>query len=505
MSKLLEGIKKEMNYTTTENGAIAVKSTTDSVVDLFAQIGAMRTRASREIEEAFEKSFKQDPLITTKMAFYTRDIRGGLGERRTFKVILKYLAKKHLDVLLLNLEHVAEYGRWDDLFVLFGTPAEKAMMTLVAKQLKEDMIAEYPSLLAKWMPSENASSKESKQQAIAFAKFMGVTARQYRKTLSMLRKQIDIVERRISSKEWSSVDYSKLPSKAAMQYRQAFMKHDEERYLAYLESLKKPEANTKVNADTLFPYDIVKKVIEDCNWGNWMRCKKEGTYKSLYNAQWKALPNYLEEDHSDSICMIDTSGSMTCDNNIPIASALALGIYAAEHNKGRFKNHFITFSSHPKLVELQADNLWDNICSIASIVENTNIESAFKLILDTAIRENLSQEDLPSRITVISDMEFDQATSISWNDEKAKARKKTLVERMSKLYEEAGYKMPRLIFWNVCARNAQFPMTIQDGIQFVSGHSPAIFEAITKGEYLDPMGLIELTLNKERYAVIKVQ
>lgn len=505
MSKLLEGMKHDLNFTTTENGATAVKSTLDSVVDLFAQIGAMRQRTDESIIDAFEKAFKEDPLLTTKMAFYARDVRGGLGERRTFKVIIRYLAFEYLDVLLLNLDHIAEYGRWDDLFVLFNTPAEKAMMTLVAKQLKEDMIAEYPSLLAKWMPSENASSKVSRQRAIAFAKFMNMTQRQYRKTLSMLRKQIDIVERRISSKEWSLVDYSKLPSKAAMQYRMAFMRHDEDRYFEYLDSLNSNKENVKVNADTLFPYDIVKKVIEDSNWGSWFKCKKEGIYKNLYNAQWKALPNYLENDMSDSICMVDTSGSMTCDNNIPIASALALGIYAAEHNKGRFKNHFITFSSQPKLVELQADNLWDNICSIASIVENTNIEAAFKLILDTAVREGLSQEDLPSRITVISDMEFDEATDMGWDERKSSAKKKTLIKKMSKLYEKKGYKMPRLIFWNVCARNEQFPMTIQDGILFVSGHSPAIFEAITKGEYLDPLGFVEATLNKPRYNLIKIK
>lgn len=503
MSKLIAGMKKELNYTTTENGAVAVKSTTNYIVDLFGQIGAMRTRTEREIEEAFELAFKEDPLLATKMLFYARDIRGGLGERRTFKVLLKHLAKSHLDILLLNLEHIAEYGRWDDLFVLFNTPAEKAMMTFIAKQLKEDMIAEYPSLLAKWMPSENASSKESKARAICFIKFMNVTPRQYRKTLSMLRKQIDIVERRISSNEWSSVDYSKLPSKAAMQYREAFMRHDQERYFDYLESLKSKKEDVKVNANTLFPYDIVKKVIQDCEWGSY-RCKKEGTYKSLYNAQWEALPNYLEEDASDSICMVDTSGSMTCDNMTPISSAIALGIYAAQHNKGRFKNHFITFSNRPKLVELKADNLWDNICSIESIVENTNIHAAFKLILNTAVRENLSQEDLPSRITIISDMEFDQAADMGWDERKAAKKRETLMQTIAKEYEEAGYKMPRLIFWNVCARNNQFPMTIENGIQFVSGHSPAIFEAITKGEYLEPLELVKATLNKPRYELIKI-
>lgn len=507
MSKLLNGIKEQLNYTTTENGAVAVKSTKNHVVDLFAQIGAMRTRSDKDIANAFAAAFKEDKLLATKMAFYARDIRGGLGERNTFRAILKYLANEQLDVLLLNLDQIAEYGRWDDLFVLFGTPAETAMLTLIKKQIKEDMIAEYPTLLAKWMPSENASSKLSKDRAIKIAKFLDMTPRQYRKTLSMLRKQIDIVETKISSKEWQSVDYSKLPSKAAMQYRQAFLRHDAERYQAYLNELKKPaderEAGVKVNADTLFPYDIVKKVITDCKWG-WGGGKRDGAYKNLYNAQWDALPNFLEDDDTDSICMVDTSGSMTCDNMTPIASAIALGIYAAQHNKGRFKNHFITFSSHPELVELTEDNLWDNICNIKSIVQNTNVEAAFDLILDTAIAEGLTQEDLPSRITIISDMEFDSATRPDWRDEFKPLKKEVLMKTIAKKYEAAGYTMPRLIFWNVCARNKQFPMTIEHGIQFVSGHSPAIFEAITKGQYLDPIGLVEQTLNKPRYDAIKV-
>lgn len=503
MSKLLSGMKNQLNFTETENGAVAVKSTKSAIVDLFAQIGAMRLRSESDITEAFEKAYDEDKLLTAKMAFYARDIRGGLGERNTFRVLLKHFAFNHPELIALNMSLIAEYGRWDDLFVLFGTPAESLMMNYVANQLKEDTTAEYPTLLAKWMPSENASSKQSKARAIKFAAHMNMTLRTYRKTLSMLRKQIDIVERRISSKEWQSVDYSKLPSKAAMQYRQAFMKHDMERYTTYLESLKKPEENgVKVNAATLFPYDIVKKVIEE---GGWNGYGNNATYKDLYNAQWEALPNYLEGVEDDSICMIDTSGSMTTDNNIPIASALALGIYAAQHNKGRFKNHFITFSESPELVELKKDNLWDNIKSIKSIIANTNVEAAFDLILDTAIAEGLSQEDLPSRITIISDMEFDQATRPDWRSERKSLKKETLMAVISKRFERAGYKMPRLVFWNVCARNAQYPMTIQHGIQFVSGHSPAIFEAITKGQYLDPIGLVEATLNKPRYDAVVVE
>lgn len=507
MSKLLTGMKNQLNFTTTENGAVAVKSTKSAIVDLFAQIGAMRTRQDSDIARQFELAFREDPLLATKMAFYARDIRGGLGERKTFRAILKYLANFQLEVLLLNLDVIAEYGRWDDLFVLFNTPAEKQMMALVEKQMKEDLLDEYPSLLAKWMPSENASSKQSRIRANKFADYMKLSPRQYRKRLSMLRKQIDIVESKISSGEWQSVDYSKLPSKAAMQYRQAFMKHDAVRYQAYLDALAKPDAlenGVKVNADTLFPYDIVRKVLEDCNW-SYGRRQQEGTYKNLYNAQWDALPNYLEDDMSDSICMVDTSGSMECDNMTPISSAIALGIYAAQHNKGRFKNHFITFSSEPQLVELTKDNLWDNIIGIESIVQNTNIEAAFDLILDTAIEEGLSQEDLPSRITVISDMEFDSATRPGWRENFKAPKKELLVQTISKKFEAAGYTMPRLIFWNVCARNKQYPMTIEHGIQFVSGHSPAIFEAITKGEYLDPIGLVQSVLDKSRYDAIKIQ
>ena len=496
--KFLSGMKKQLNFTVTENGAVTHKTTGSNIIDLFGCIGALRSRSESDIIKLFVKAFDEDALIATKMLFYARDIRGGLGERRTFRIIFKWLAYKYPEIVKLNLDNVVEFGRYDDLFVLFDTPVEDDMIKFVDKQLSEDIEQQYPSLLAKWMPSENASSQETKKFAKYFMRAFNMSPKKYRLTLTRLRKKLNIVEKLISSGEWSKVDYSKVPSKAAMQYRNAFMRHDEDRYRSFLNALSDEDKVVKVNATTLFPYDIMAKIIQEFSWGYSNSSRHNKPLQDLYNAQWDALPNYLGDDYDDSLCMIDTSGSMSGQ---PIYSALALGIYAAQYNKGRFSNYFMTFSHTPELRELQGDDICEIVANIDSInVNNTNIEAAFDLILDTAIEENLSQEELPKRLIIITDLEFDQAKGYNCS-----LNKETLFETIKKKFKRAGYEMPKLVFWNVDARNTQYPMVEQYGIQFVSGHSQAIFEAVVKGEYLSPLELVLSVLNKERYDSVVVQ
>ena len=498
MDKFLNGVKKQLNFTLTTNGAVAVKSTNNPMVDLYGLIGAARNIDPKQIIELFERAFEYDALIATKLLFYARDIRAGLGERKTFRTIFKWLANNYPEVAKLNIANVAEFGRYDDLFVLFDTPIEQDMLDYVKTQLDADSEAEFPTLLAKWLPSENASSYKTKELAHKFITAYSYSPKEYRKLLSRIRAKLNLIETQISSNLWTEIDYSKIPSKAAMQYRQAFWRHTPERYKAYIDSLIDNVA--KINVDTLFPYDIVKKAILDGAWRAGYFNTNNGTkFKDLYNAQWRALPNVLEEGTDDSLIMADTSGSMTVNNCTPISAALSLAIYFAERNTGRFKNHFMTFSSEPELQELKADNLWDNLKEIKSIISSTNIEAAFDLILDTAINEELNQKDLPGRIIIISDMQFNAATN------NRTPKKEVLMKTISKKFEQAGYKMPKLVFWNVNVVKVLFPMTEEYGIQFVSGYSQNIFKAIVKNEFLEPINLILETVNVERYNCIVVQ
>ena len=491
----LKSLENATSLTRTENGAVARNTTKSYLVDLFAQIGAMRTRNDRDIIEAFSRAYYEDELLAMKMLFYARDIRGGQGERRTSRIILKYLAKNKPNVLRKNIHLIPYYGRWDDILSLFGTPLEVDALELIQKQLKEDWESDSPSLLAKWLPSNNTSSKKTRNNARVIQEFFDLTERDYRKMVTKLRKKINIVETKMSAKEWRAIEYDKLPSKAGLQYRKAFMKRDEFRYQAFLDSLSKGER--KVNASTLYPYEIVEK----CH--KWNLDLNEIT---LFDEMWKALPDYIGEKQEDSIAVVDVSGSMS---GRPLDVALSVGMYLAERNKGRFKDYFLTFSQRPQLVKIHGKTVVDKVINMkkAHWEMNTNIEAVFDLILNTALKDNYSQDEIPKKLYIISDMEFDAATSSGgyWGHSRTSRVEKTLFEKIESKYNQAGYSMPQLVFWNVNARNEQFPIQMdRRGFQMVSGCSPSIFESTMSGEIRTAYDLMLDILNKERYDLVTI-
>ena len=314
-----------------------------------------------------------------------------------------------------------------------------------------------------------------------------MTPRTYRKTLSQLRKKIDIVETKITKGDYESIDYSKLPSNAGLKYRSAFYEHDEERYSAFLQSLSKGEV--KVNSSTLYPYQIVGKVL------------KGDSNRALLNGMWEQLPNYIKNDDENSIAVVDVSGSMY---GTPMEMAISLGLYLAEKNHGAFANHFITFSDNPELVEVKGLDFYDKVRNIkrANWGMNTDINATFDLILNTAIKHKVPQEDIPSRIFVISDMEFDEATSSHyWRNSVEKPNFQIIKEK----FEKAGYTMPRLVFWNVNSRNNNIPMTMNDdGVQLVSGATPYLFELLLENKFVSANELMLQELNKPIYDCITV-
>lgn len=485
---MLNYLKEETNLKSTENGGITHKSSLSSTLDYFAQCGALRPRREEDIINLFSKALGEDALLSMKLLFYTRGIREcGLGERRTFQILIKYLANNHTEIMRKNIGIIPMFGRWDDIYALFDTPLEKDAIALIKKQLEEDLSSENPSLMAKWLKSENTSSRESVRLAVKTYNGLGMTPRTYRKTLSQLRKKIDIVETKITKGDYESIDYSKLPSNAGLKYRSAFYEHDEERYSAFLQSLSKGEV--KVNSSTLYPYQIVGKVL------------KGDSNRALLNGMWENLPNYIKNDDENSIAVVDVSGSMY---GTPMEMAISLGLYLAEKNHGAFANHFITFSDNPELVEVKGLDFYDKVRNIkrANWGMNTDINATFDLILNTAIKHKVPQEDIPSRIFVISDMEFDEATSSHyWRNGVEKPNFQIIKEK----FEKAGYTMPRLVFWNVNSRNDNIPMTMNDdGVQLVSGATPYLFELLLENKFVGAYELMLQELNKEIYDCVRI-
>ena len=497
MNNFLKGFHDLTNINVTDNGALAHKTTNSALVDFFAQAGAMRNRSEKDILTLFFKAYNEDKLTALKLLFYVRDIRGGLGERKIFRMIINYLAITKSTIVIKNLENIVEMGRWDDLFVLLDTPCQPSMVNLIQSQLELDKISISPSLLAKWMKSINTSSDESVAMAYRFANLLKLSAREYRKLLSSIRKKINIVETQLSNKEFTNIDYKRVPSNANLKYHKAFWRNDELGYRKYMEQVESGEV--KINAKTLYPYEIVKQCLQMCGqaWGAYDNAHTSLTLNNL----WNNLPDYVGDDYSNTMAIIDTSGSMTCNAYTPLASAIALGIYFAERNKGMFANHYISFSHKPELIKIVGDNIYDKTKEVydTDLIADTDIEKVFDLILQTAIDNKLSQAELPSRLVIISDMQFNFAVTSNIKNTD------TLFKNIRAKWSLTDYTVPNLVFWNVDAKSEVFPMTIDDaGVQFVSGHSPVIFESILKNEFINPMDLLLSVVNNPRYDVITI-
>ena len=482
------------NLTTTENGSVALKSTGDAVLNLFAVIGALRqtdysgtTIDENRAETLFAEAYNEDPLLATKTLFYGRDIREGLGEREIFRLLLKYAAKYHPEALKANLDLVGVYGRYDDLYSLVGTQLEADMWQAMSAQFEEDKAnlseGNAISLLAKWIKTPDASSPKTRKLGILTAKKLGYSVYDFKRILRAMRKHLDIVERHMSAGEWDQITYSAVPSRAMMIYRNAFMKRDAERYNAFIQAALNGEE--KINSGTLYPYDIVEKYLYENG-------------DDTLEAQWRQLPNYVEEGHN-ILVMADVSGSMS---GRPMASSIGLAMYFAERNVGDFHNLFMTFSSRPKIVKLMGETLAQRIRNTirSDWGGSTNLEAAFDLVLDLGIKNHVPQSEMPKAIIVVTDMEIDDGwmqrePSSSW----------LFYDEMEKRFADVGYKIPNVIFWNVASRNDVFHADAnRKGVQLVSGHSTNTFKILLKCLDMTPTEMMLEVLNSERYAPITV-
>lgn len=480
-----DAIREEGRFTRTENGALALNSTGDARLDLFGTIGSLREADKNRIETLFSEAYTQDPLFATKIAFYARDVRGGLGERKTFRTIIRYMAESHPEALRPNLDLVGVFGRYDDLYALVGTPMEDEMWAAMKKQFEEDLknlnAGNAISLLAKWIKTADASSPVTRKLGILTAQKLGYPVYNFKRIVRSMRKQIGVVESLMSAGRWDEIKYPEVPSRAMMIYRKAFMRHDADRFGEFIDKAEKGEV--KINASTLFPYDIVEKFLY------------QDESSKVLEAQWKALPDYVEKG-TNVLVMADVSGSMY---GRPLATSIGLAIYFAERNVGAYHNLFMTFSGIPETVILRGETLEQKIRNVnsANWGNNTDLEIAFERVLEIAEKHKIPQEEMPKAIVVISDMEIDFCTEdYGW----------TFYDNAARAFREKDYVIPNIIFWNVNSRHDVFHAdSRRKGVQLASGQSVTVFKQILQNLGYNPVEAMENTINSERYDCITVE
>ena len=496
MNTFMNTLENKFNYKFTENGALAHRSTGSKVYDMFAFGGAYRNRSVEDCILLFKSAYEEDPDLALKCLFYLRDCRGGQGERRFFRICYKWLAENDPLAALKNLTYVSEFGRWDDLFCFLDTQLEVDIYELIKSQLVLDMQDAVNhkaiSLLGKWMPSENAHNKTTIANAKMIRKYLGMNSKQYRLMLSKLREHLKVLEKLMSANRWDEIQFDKIPSKAGLVYRNAFARRDiiAKKYEAFAK-----DKNTKVNAKTLYPYEIVEKVIDNTCWyGRNINFTGTETERAILNKYWDNQIDYLNGESPSMLCVVDTSGSMY---GRPMDVAISLGLYCAERMTGPFAGQYISFSSRPQLIKTEGIDFVDKVQRIykTNLCDNTNLTAVFDLLLKTALCEGVKQEDIPKTIVVISDMEIDWATGWEWSKNTAA----TEMEKIRETWRRHGLELPKLVYWNVDARNN----TILDSgpnVSFVSGCSPVIFEQVLTGK--TGFDLMLEVLLKDRYKVI---
>ena len=478
MTSLVNALRTK--NTLTENGMVTSSSTLSATLDLFFVIGAVRRQVKtadgiNRLIGKFEAARNEDALITRKLLFWARDVRGGAGEREAFRVLLRYAAKNYPQDVIDNIHLIAEYGRWDDVFCLFNTQVEANAINLIIDNLKAKN-----GLLAKWMPRLGGKVADKKKFiANKVRTTMGLTPKEYRK---MLVELTNVVETPMCAGEFDKINYEHVPSLAMSRYSKAFQTKDNARFGEYKTSLASGEA--KINASAVYPYDITKNL----NYGD----------SALAVEQWKALPNFLEGSNERVLPVCDVSGSMDTTiggNTTAMEVCISLGLYISERNEGPFKDAFVTFSSQPQLQLLTGDlkSRYRQLQN-AEWGMSTDLEATFDLVLNQAKKHNVSPEEMPTCILIMSDMEFNQATRA--ND--------TAIDMIRNKYENSGYEMPKVVFWNIASRNNNFPVTAdENGTALVSGFSPSILKTVLAGNAMNPVQIMLDTLNTPRYEPIK--
>jgi len=461
----------------TANGMKARKSTANAVVDLFYNAGASR---GKDIVPAFAAAMAENRELALRVAAWLRDVRGGAGERELFRSILRYLEKNDVEAAKALLRKVPELGRWDDIFVFNSDVMKSAAFTMLGDALRAKN-----GLAAKWTPRQGKLAAEIRQ-------FFGMSPKFYRKSLVEMTK---VVETNMCAKDWDSINFSHVPSVAASRYKKAFNRNTPT-YAAYVASLVKGDnPDVKVNAGAVFPYDVLKGRIS-----GYMKFDK--TELDLVQKQWEALPNFVGD--ANILPLVDVSGSMSCaagghgskSGLTCMEVAVSLGLYLADKNEGKFKDTFLTFSDNPELLHLKG-NINQKIDQMvkSNWAMSTNLHKAFAKILDVAVKGGVPQEEMPAMVLILSDMQFNACVK---HDDSA-------MQMIARKYKEAGYTLPKVVFWNLNAVYGNAPVKFDtSGTALVSGFSPAVVKPLLAGdlETFTPESVMLKTIMDDRYKVL---
>lgn len=454
----------------TDNGAATNLSSLNSVVDFLFFVGSSRNIPEETILSIFSKSFVQDPLSTIRILFWARDVRGGAGERKVFRYLLRYLAFNHPEIVKKNINSIPYYGRWDDMLELYGSPVWKlAVKTIQIGLYTGD------GLCSKWMPRKGMMSRILRKE-------LDLSPKQYRK---LLVNNTRVVESEMCSKKWDEINFSSVPSLASARYANCFRKRTPEKYENWIKDVQ--SGVSKINTTTVFPHDVVKML-------------KNGDTTAA-NTMWDELPDFLGTRSQSILPVVDTSGSMNSQikgsqNLRFIDVSISLGLYLSGKIEGDFKDCFITFSENPHL-EVLKGNLNEKYIQLekANWGMNTNLEKVFSLILEAANRNSTPQQDMPGTILIISDMQFDICIKTS----------NTLLEDIQNKYKQSGYQMPKVIFWNLNSKPGNIPATFnQMGVSLISGFSPSILKFVLSTENMSPVNVLNSIVDSQRYSQISI-
>ena len=495
----LYNLKKEASYTRTLNGALTHNTTGDACLDFFAVAGGMRYRRKADQIRLFDRAYIETPDLAMKLLFHIRDIRGGMGERSLFRTLLRHVAFAWPESARINAEYIAEFGRWDDLLCLLGTPAADKAVDTIRIQLAKDEAAlkrreageeDAPiSLLAKWMPSDNTSSMRTRKTAVRLMAALGMKRKEYRRLVTALRARTGLVECRMTRKQPEKINYEAVPAQAMLKYRCAFMRNDKDRFTEYL--VEVASGDKQMHTGTLFPYEVLRPFF---NGGfNWSAQEAKGM--EALEQLWDHLPGTV--NNTNAISVVDTSGSMYTSYGplMPALISQAMGLYCAERCEGLFHNHLITFESTPHLIEIHGTSLRDKLRYIGTLPwgGSTDLEAVFNLILSAAVDGKAKQEEMPQVLYIFSDMEFNCAI---------RGADKTVYENARELFEAYGYQMPAVVFHNVNSWQMQAPVTAHTrGTALSSGASTCMMEHKFDGN-ITPMDHMLRVLNSKRYAMI---
>jgi hypothetical protein len=497
MTMLSSAFEKAMTSVNTWNGATSlstpdVSGKTDGRLSLFFK--TTRGILDLNLYQYLKKSSNEDLIDTFILSFQTRDPRGGKGERTIGRKMFQWLFENYPEKFRKVYQLIPEYGRWDDLITLFENKSnekiQKDILKFFAFQLRKDrenMLKGSPiSICAKWSPSEGDSDDKKYKIVDKLCEELNISKKEYRKDyLSPLRAYLKIVETFMCSNKWDEIEYSKVPSCAMKKLKKAFEKHSPELFTTWKNSLSKGEV--KVNAKVLHPHELVREI------------RIKGYADEVTEGQWKVLEKEVEKLGvlEDSVVVVDTSGSMESPNYLPLDIAVAMGLIISKFVKGPFQHNVITFNTNPEFIKINDGTLYERFAQIRNIPwgGNTNLHATFELILNRAKHYELTDRDLPKRLFIISDMQFNSINQCGHL---------TNFQAIDKMYKDCGYTRPQIVFWNVNGESTDFPVSIGDNNTcLVSGASPVILDAIIKTKNFNSYDVLRTALDSERYKQIR--